>query len=145
MAADARGRAGVTGAPVSRAAPGAGELHAGDMRAHQTLGPPAVAAGDGLEDALVVVVAQGMCLFAPTFSFLARVLRQRARRAITLLGLLGGLATLLAYPGAALLSEAFGRRIAVAGFAALTALGMAPLKYAGGALLEPASCRLRGP
>lgn len=106
------------------------------MRAHRQFGPPAVAAGDGLEDAAGVVVAQGMCLFVQTFSFLARVLRRRARRAITLVGLLGGPARLLACPGTALLTEAFGWRMAVAGFAApMAALPM----HAGGALLEPAS------
>ena len=113
------------------------------MVVHRQPGLPAVA--DGHEDAVVVVVAQGMCLFVPTFSFLAWVRRQRARRVIALVGFLGGLATLLACLGTALLTEAFGWHMAVAGFAALTALGMAPLLYAGGAQLEPASCRLRGP
>lgn len=109
------------------------------MLAHQQLGPPAVAAGDGLEDAVEVDVAQGMCPFVPTFCFLARVLRPRLRRAITLVSFPAGLATLLAYPGTALLTEAFGWRMAVAGFAALTALGLAPLIYALTPLLRSGS------
>lgn len=59
-----------------------------------------------------------------------------------LVGLIGGLATLLAYPGVSLLTETFGWRMAVASFAVLTAFLTAPLMYAGGALLEPASARL---
>lgn len=90
----------------------------------------------------LIGVAQGACLFEPTFSFLARVLRQRARRAITLVSLIGGLATLLAYPGATLLTELYGWRTAVGSFALLTAILMAPLMYVGGALLEPASRHL---
>lgn len=91
---------------------------------------------------VLVGAAQGACLFEPTFSFLARVLRQRAWNAIMLVGLVGGSATLLAYPGVALLTEAYGWRIAVASFAVLTAVLTAPLMYAGGALLEPASLNL---
>lgn len=90
----------------------------------------------------LIGVAQGACLFEPTFSFLARVLRQRARRAITLVSLIGGLATLLAYPGATFLTELYGWRTAVGSFALLTAVLMAPLMYMGGALLEPASQHL---
>jgi MFS family permease len=91
---------------------------------------------------VVIGSAQGACLFEPTFSFLARVLRQRARYAITLVGLVGGLATLLAYPSLALLTELYSWRVAVGGFALMTAVLTAPLMYAGGALLEPASLHL---
>lgn len=90
----------------------------------------------------MIGVAQAACLFEPTFAFLARILRQRARHAINLVGLVGGLATLLAYPGAALLTEAYGWRVAVGFFAVLTAVLMAPLMYVGGALLEPRSANL---
>lgn len=91
---------------------------------------------------MVIGAGQGACLFEPTFAFLARVLRQRARRAILVVGLIGGLATLLAYPAAALLTDLYGWRIAVGSFALMTAVVMAPLMYAGGALLEPASLHL---
>ena len=91
---------------------------------------------------MVIGVGQGACLFEPTFAFLARVMRQRARTAILLVGLIGGFATLLAYPGAALLTELYGWRIAVGSFALITAVIMAPLMYTGGALLEPASLNL---
>lgn len=91
---------------------------------------------------MVIGVGQGACLYEPTFAFLARVMRQRARRGILLVGLIGGLATLLAYPVAALLTELYGWRVAVGSFALMTAVLTAPLMYAGGALLEPASLHL---
>jgi len=91
---------------------------------------------------MVIGAGQGACLFESTFAFLARVMRQRARSAILLVGLIGGFATLLAYPGAAVLTELYGWRIAVGTFALMTAVIMAPLMYTGGALLEPASLKL---
>ena len=86
---------------------------------------------------IVIGIAQGTCLFEPSFSFLARVMQHRARRSIALVGLIAGCATIPAYSGAALLTELYGWRSAVGGFALLTACVTAPLMYAGARLLEP--------
>ena len=91
---------------------------------------------------VLIGVAQGFCLYEPCFAFLARVLRQRARRSIVLVGLLGGMATLLVYPTADWIAHTYDWRITVLCFASLMALVAAPLMYFGGAILEPASCNL---
>lgn len=86
---------------------------------------------------IVIGIAQGTCLFEPSFSFLARVMQNRARRSIALVGLIAGCATIPAYSGAALLTDLYGWRGAVGAFALLTAFVTAPLMYFGGRLLEP--------
>lgn len=91
---------------------------------------------------IAIGVAQGSCLNEPTFTFIARVLRQRARRAITVVALIGGLSTVLAYPVANWLADLYGWRVSVLAFALMTACVTAPLMYLGGAILEPASCNL---
>ncbi|WP_167853586.1 MFS transporter [Roseovarius aestuariivivens] len=91
---------------------------------------------------LFIGVAQGFCLYEPTFTFLARILRQRARRSIALVALVGGLSTILVYPAANWIADQYGWRISVLVFAALMGLVTCPLMYKGAAILEPSSCTL---
>ncbi|MBJ3762368.1 MFS transporter [Maribius pontilimi] len=91
---------------------------------------------------IVIGAAQGCSLYEATFTFLARVLRQRARRSIALVALVAGLSTSLVYPVASEIADGFGWRKAVVFFAGLSAYVAAPLMYFGAATLEPASCRL---
>lgn len=87
----------------------------------------------------VIGVAQGTCLFEPSFAFLARAMQHRAGRGITLVGLIAGLATVPAYWGVGLLVELHGWRWAVAICAAVTACATAPLMYLGALLLDLSS------
>ncbi len=69
---------------------------------------------------IVMGVAQSVCLYEPCFAILTRLFADSAKRAITVVTLVAGLAGTVSFPAAHLLSEAFGWRIALLVFAGVT-------------------------
>lgn len=67
------------------------------------------------------------CLYEPCFAFLTRTRGGAARKAITRITLIAGLAGTVSFPVANLLAELYGWRIATAGFAAAILLIAVPL------------------
>src|SRR3546814_10702611 len=82
-----------------------------------------------------------LCLYEPCFAFLTRTRGGDARRAITRITLIAGLAGTVSFPTANLLAELFGWRAATSGFAAgilllavpLFAYGTRPVPFAAAA------------
>src|SRR3546814_13706767 len=68
-----------------------------------------------------------LCLYEPCFAFLTRTRGGDARRAITRITLIAGLAGTVSFPTANLLAELFGWRAATSGFAAAILLLAVPL------------------
>lgn len=81
----------------------------------------------------VMGVAQSVCLYEPCFAILTRLFAENAKRAITVVTLLAGLAGTVSFPAAHFLSEAFGWRTALIVFAgiALVATAIAAWALAG--------------
>jgi len=74
-------------------------------------------------------VAMSGTLYEACFAVLVRSTGDRARRAITIVSIVAGLAGTVAFPSAHLLAEAFGWRGAVLVFAAVVGLVAAPLVW----------------
>lgn len=85
---------------------------------------------------LVLGAAQGASLYEPCFAFVTRTTGARARRNITLITLVAGFASTLAYPSGAFLAESVGWRAAVWIFAGVVGLIGAPALHAGATMLE---------
>jgi predicted MFS family arabinose efflux permease len=81
-------------------------------------------------------ISQSASLYEPCFSFVTRVAGTNARRAITRITLVAGLASPIAFPAGAMLSETLGWRGAVLIFAAVVGLVAAPLLFFGATLLQ---------
>lgn len=84
----------------------------------------------------VIGLAMAGCLYEPCFAFVTRARGAAARRAITLITLVAGFASTLAFPLAGWLAAAGGWQTATVVFALLIALVAAPLLWAGGLALE---------
>jgi len=67
------------------------------------------------------------CLYEPCFAFLTRTRGSEARKAITRITLIAGLAGTVSFPGANLLAELYGWRAATGGFATAILLICVPL------------------
>ncbi len=93
------------------------------------------------------------CLYEPCFAILTRTLGARARRGITIVSLMAGLAGTVSFPSAFFLSTALGWRGAVLVFAAVIFTIAVPLiwwaasraEQIGGATIEPASRSAKDP
>jgi predicted MFS family arabinose efflux permease len=81
-------------------------------------------------------ISQSASLYEPCFSFVTRVAGINARRAITRITLVAGLASPIAFPAGAMLSELLGWRGAVLAFAGVVGLVAAPLLFFGASLLQ---------
>lgn len=93
------------------------------------------------------------CLYEPCFAILIRTLGTRARRGITIVSLVAGLAGTVSFPSAFYLSTALGWRGAVLVFAAVIIAIAVPLIWwaasraekIGGAMTEPSSVSAKDP
>lgn len=93
------------------------------------------------------------CLYEPCFAVLTRTLGLRARRGITIVSLMAGLAGTVSFPAAFFLSSPFGWRGAVMVFATVIITVAVPLMWwaasraeqIGGATSEPSSRNAREP
>jgi MFS family permease len=84
----------------------------------------------------VMGVVLAGCLYEPCFALLTRTMGVRARRAITAVSLVAGLAGTVSYPAAHYLSLAFGWRGAVMVFASVILLVAVPLMWFAASLAE---------
>lgn len=85
---------------------------------------------------LVIGAAQGASLYEPCFAFVTRTTGDAATRNITLITLVAGFASTLAFPSGAFLAEAVGWRDAVWIFSAAVGLIGVPMLYAGATMIE---------
>ncbi|WP_417514552.1 MFS transporter [Minwuia sp.] len=85
---------------------------------------------------LFIGVAMGATLYEPCFAMITRTRGLQARRAITLVTLVAGLAGTLSFPLNHLVAEAMGWRAATLTFAGLIAFVGAPLLWFGASHLE---------
>ena len=76
-------------------------------------------------------VAMAGSLYEPCFAILTHCLGTRARRGITMVSLVAGFAGTVSFPGAHLLTEAFGWRVAVVVFAGVVLCICVPLAFYG--------------
>ncbi len=67
------------------------------------------------------------CLYEPCFAILVRTMGPRARRGITIVSLMGGLAGTVSFPAAFYLSACFGWRGAILGYAAVIMMVAVPM------------------
>ncbi|MCG8492258.1 MAG: MFS transporter [Sneathiellales bacterium] len=79
----------------------------------------------------LIGASTGCCLYDPCFSFMVKVRGLEAKRAITIVTLLAGLAGTIAFPLCHMLSDAFGWRSAIFVFAGLIILFGVPLMWKG--------------
>ncbi|QIE54007.1 MFS transporter [Pikeienuella piscinae] len=77
----------------------------------------------------LIGAANAFCLYEPCFAFLTRVKGAEARGPITLVTLVAGFASTIAFPLADVIADAAGWRAALRVFAALVILVAAPLFY----------------
>ncbi|MFC3612743.1 MFS transporter [Lutimaribacter marinistellae] len=85
---------------------------------------------------LVIGAAQGASLYEPCFAFITRTTGAAAARNITLITLVAGFASTIAFPSGAFLAEVHGWRTAVWTFAAVVGFVGVPLLYAGATMIE---------
>ncbi len=85
---------------------------------------------------MLIGLSFSACLYEPCFAFVTRVTGDQARRVITRITLAAGLASPIAFPSGAALSELLGWRGAVLVFAAVVGLIAAPLLFYGATLLD---------
>jgi len=90
---------------------------------------------------VLIGVAHCACLYEVCFAFLIRRLGAQARPAIVKVTLVAGLASSIAFPLGAGLSEAFGWRVAVLAFAAALAFGALPANWVAGRRLRRGQLR----
>ena len=81
-------------------------------------------------------VVMAGCLYEPCFALLTRTMGPRARRAITAVSLVAGLAGTVSFPAAHYLSEALGWRGAVMVFAGVILLVAVPLMWLAASMAE---------
>ena len=79
------------------------------------------------------------CLYEATFAVVTRLLGAEAKRAITVITLVGGLAGTVAFPTGFALAETFGWRVAAYAFAGAVLFLAAPLVMFAGRGLKPAN------
>jgi len=94
---------------------------------------------------MLIGLSFAACLYEPCFAFVTRVAGDQARRVITRITLAAGLASPIAFPSGAALSELFGWRGAVLIFAVVVGLVAAPMLFYGATVLENASQTNRTP
>ena len=85
---------------------------------------------------LVIGIVQACTLYEPCFAIITRTRGSDARRAITMVTLVAGLAGTVSFPINHAVAEAFGWQAAVLTFAGLVAFAGAPLLWLGGHYLE---------
>ena len=85
---------------------------------------------------MAIGISQAACLYEPCFAFVTRVAGQDARRIITRITLAAGLASPIAFPAGAVLSEMMGWRATVLVFAAVIGFVAAPMLFFGASLLQ---------
>ncbi|MFT6558912.1 MFS transporter [Sneathiella sp.] len=85
---------------------------------------------------IVLGICMGCCLYDPCFSFLIRTRGVEAKRAITLVTLIAGLAGTVSFPVSHLISDYAGWRVAATFFALLICVVGVPLMWFGGQYLN---------
>lgn len=76
---------------------------------------------------LVLGVAMAGCLYEPCFAYVTRIRAEHAKRAITLITLLAGLAGTVSFPTANIVAELFGWRMSALTFSGVILLVAVPL------------------
>ena len=85
---------------------------------------------------MLIGVSHAACLYEPCFAFVTRVTGNNARLVITRITLVAGLASPIAFPAGAVLSDLLGWRGAVLVFAGVIGLIAAPMLFFGASLLQ---------